>query len=335
MNKLNLQFVGSLQIKRFTFRSENPLEEVWARISQLGSPEFMLYKIHRNSKNNNWDSFVKYSVIRVRQACEFRKSLQQTTLLTAPLPLYYSFLNLTRSILSLNSASIPTPSHGLTFKKGNNFLDNAALILEKGTFVDYLNSMNINSISNKIFTLNDCLSRIIEINYDYTLFCGTNQSSLVIQIEVEAMTNGDVSLIFPAHLTNFRSNWQQEFPSISKTYHLKPEGNVLYRKFLTPDYKGVSNVLHHTLETDLISRDTPIWYLIRQGTSDPILSRPAYYFISLFILSNIVRYQPELMLEISNPDSQLGWLLIRLLKVAERFYPQLMLSWLYDHPVYF
>lgn len=93
--------------------------------------------------------------------------------------------------------------------------------------------------------------------------------------------------------------------------------------------------MHHTLETDLISCDTPIWYLIRQVTSDPTLPRPAYYFISLFILSNIVRYQPELMLEISNPDSQLGWLLIRLLKVAERFYPQLMLSWLYDHPVYF
>ena len=54
MNKLDLQIIGSLQIKRFTFRSENPLEEVWARISQLGSPEFMLYKIHRNSKNNNW-----------------------------------------------------------------------------------------------------------------------------------------------------------------------------------------------------------------------------------------------------------------------------------------
>jgi len=241
MNKLNLQFLGSLQFKRLTFQSENPLEEVWTRVSQLGLSEFMLYKNHRNSKNNNWDSFVKYSTIRIRQACEFRKSFQQTTLLTAPLPLYYSFLNLTRSILSLNSASIPTPSHGLTFKKGNNFLENAALIPAKGTFVDYLNSMNINSISNKIFTLNDCLSRIIEINYDYNLFYGTNQASFVIQINVEAMTNGNVSLIFPDYLTNFRSNWQQEFPSVSKAYHLKPEGNVLYCNFLTPDYKGVFN----------------------------------------------------------------------------------------------
>jgi hypothetical protein len=149
------------------------------------------------------------------------------------------------------------------------------------------------------------------------------------------MTNGDVSLIFPAHLTNFRSNWQQEFPSISKSYSLKPAGNVLYTKFLTPNTKSISILLHNTLETDLISRDTAIWYLIRKVTSDPILPRPAYYFISLFILSSIVRYQPELMLEVSNPDSQLGWLLTRFLKAAERFYPQLMLNWLYQRPVYF
>lgn len=44
MNKLDLQIIGSLQIKRFTFRSENPLEEVWARISQLGSQNLCFTK---------------------------------------------------------------------------------------------------------------------------------------------------------------------------------------------------------------------------------------------------------------------------------------------------
>lgn len=335
MSNLILQYIGSFQDKKLFFPSENPLEEVWARVSQLGSPELMLYKSHPNSKNNDWDSFVKYSTIRIRQAFEFRKAFHQTTLLTSPLPLYYSFLNLTRSILSLNSTKYPSPSHGLKFIKGKNFLDNAASIQGRGTFADYLNFMNINSIPIKTITLDDCLSRIIEICYDYSLFYGTNQKSLVIPIEIEAMSDGEVSLIFPTHLTNFRSNWQQEFPGISKSFHLKPAGNILYVKLLTPDVKGVSIILHNTLESDLISRDTALWYLIRQVTPDPILPRPSYYFISLFILSNIVRYQPELMMEVTNPDSQLGWLLIRLLKAAERFYPQLMLGWLYNHPVYF
>ena len=335
MDNINLQlpYVGSFQNRSFTYLSENPLEEVWTRISQLGSSEFILFKSHPNHTNLNWNSIVQYSVIRIRQSVEFRNAFRYSTLLTSPLPLYYSFLNLTRSILAINSATIPSKGHGLTFQIGTDILTSTAT-LSKGTFIDYLNFMRISLKPNLSITLSDTLSRISEICNDYSLFRGPGQESLVVPITVDAKINGNVLLIFPDSLTNFRSTWNQEFPSLTGST-LEPTGNILKIHFQNHNYKSISIFCINKLETDLIRRDTPIWYLVRQVNPDFILPRPAYYFIALFILSSIVRYQPELMLETMNPDSQLGWLLCRLLKAAERFYPQLMLNWLYDRTIYF
>jgi hypothetical protein len=36
------------------------------------------------------------------------------------------------------------------------------------------------------------------------------------------------------------------------------------------------------------------------------LPRPAFYFIAAFILSSVVRYQPELLVGVSDPDSEQG-----------------------------
>jgi len=65
------------------------------------------------------------------------------------------------------------------------------------------------------------------------------------------------------------------------------------------------------------------------------LPRPAYYFLATYILGNVVRYAPELLADLTDPDSHLGWTIQRFLNTAERFYPQLMFHWAFTTKVFF
>ena len=55
----------------------------------------------------------------------------------------------------------------------------------------------------------------------------------------------------------------------------------------------------------------------------------------MFILGNIVRYEPELMLEVSQFNSEMSWFINRFLNIAERFFPQLKLSEQCGTTIYF
>jgi hypothetical protein len=55
----------------------------------------------------------------------------------------------------------------------------------------------------------------------------------------------------------------------------------------------------------------------------------------MFILGSLVRYQPEIILAAAGTESELGWFLGRFIRAAERFYPQLVLSWLTGAHVFF
>jgi hypothetical protein len=128
----------------------------------------------------------------------------------------------------------------------------------------------------------------------------------------------------------------QEFPSLSHTCKLEPVGNVLrVDKEDLSTYEAIAEYLSTVLEHDLRERQTPVWYALRIVDPELVFPREAYYIVALFILGSIVRYEPEMMLEASNPDDEVGWFLRRFLQVAERYFPQLMLMWIEQCPIYF
>jgi hypothetical protein len=49
----------------------------------------------------------------------------------------------------------------------------------------------------------------------------------------------------------------------------------------------------------------------------------------------LVRYEPDTLLAISNPDSEAGWIVTRFLNAAERYFPHLLLNWVFEKPMYF
>ena len=139
-------------------------------------------------------------------------------------------------------------------------------------------------------------------------------------------------------ITDFRKNWRTLFPSLSSDFELASDKNVLSTS--KESLKEIGNVvefINSILETDLMKLDNArMWYLIQHRDQSLVYTRPAYYFICLFILSSIVRYEPEMLLDISDPYSEYAWIITKLLSFAERYYPQLILIEMNDdRTIYF
>jgi hypothetical protein len=157
-----------------------------------------------------------------------------------------------------------------------------------------------------------------------------------VSISIDAPRHGPLLLTFPKSLDTFRDNWTHEFPSLAGNCILEPTGNVLrVNGEDLSTYEAIAQFLNRVLQTDLRECQTPVWYALRVVDPELVFPREAYYMVALFILGSIVRYEPEMMLEASNPDAEVGWFLRRFLHVAERYFPQLMLMWIEQCPIYF
>lgn len=333
-----LQYEGSFQTgTRLT--SENPLEEAWSRIAIHGSDDFLREQFSWPPRQNV-EPFIEYAGVRVRQAVEFREATRQSTLLTSPLSLYYSFLNLTRAIICLHSDVLPPGKHhGLTFQRSTDLLSTGARIAaQQGTFTDYLDATGTPWKASQVVTLHDALSRINEIQFDYTRSYG--QKSLVIPINVAAYTQGLIRLHISSSVYDLSApttDWTTELPSLASCCHVEVGKNTLrvLDAYSRGSYQSVSEFCSLRLDRSLIWQDTPDWFLVRQTDPDLVFPRLAYYFIVVFILGSIVRYEPELLIEMADPKSRSGWFFNKVVQAAERFYPQLLLSWFHRHPYYF
>lgn len=166
-------WIGSFQNESNQYSSEHPIDEVWSRIGRFGTTSF-LNTFRPDKQDIPWDEYLKYAQVRIRQSIEFRIAAQSATLLTSPLPLYYSFLNLTRAFLALGPELMPRSMHGLKFIKADNLLDSKAQ-LSKGTFTDYLDALSVEWQEGHEITLGDALGHIVELAHDYRSF-SSNQS---------------------------------------------------------------------------------------------------------------------------------------------------------------
>ncbi len=267
---------------------------------------------------------------------ECRASALQATLLTSPLSLYYAFLNLMRACICLRSDVFPSTGHGLGFKSGTDLLSSGAEF-RNGTFTHFLDKAGYSWSSSKVVSLREALARIIEIRVDYADTYG--ETSLMVPIDVDAYRSGEIVLKIPKSiydLSQASTNWVSELPSLSGCCLVDPGQNAVEATHKVSKVEDVSRFCSLRLDRDLLWRDfVARWYLVRQTDPDLVFPRTAYYFIALFILGSIVRYEPELMLDTINPNSLSGWLFKRVVQAAERFFPQLMLSWLVDEPLYF
>jgi hypothetical protein len=331
-----MHYLGSFQTGT-VFETENPVEEVWSRVALLGSADYLRRTFTWTPSAQPPDPYIEYATVRARQAVEFRRAARRSTLLTSPLSLYYAFLNLTRACICLRSDITPSTGHGLVFKSGTDLLSSGAE-LRSGTFTQFLDTAGYCwRSSKKVVSLHEALARIIEMRSDYSAIYGGE--SLVVNIDVDAYHSGEVVLKIPKSLYDLSQaspNWVSELPSLGGCCVPDLAQNRLEAAHKVSKLEDVYSFCSLRLDRDLVSRGfVARWYLVRRMNPELVFPRPAYYFIALFILGSIVRYQPELMLDTVDPNSLSGWLLERVIQAAERFFPQLMLSWLGNQPLYF
>ena len=329
------RYIGSFQ-SGIHLPADNPLEEVWSLWDLYGSNDYLHEHLQVPGDKK---IAVDYIATRIGQSVELRKATRESTLLTAPLTLYYSILNLTRAAIAMLVDVFDSKKHGLLFKPDTEIVSCQAHVTGSGTFIDFLHAAGCSSAKHVQVSLNDCLSRVIETLDDYNKV--SPDPPLATAVTVEAYRSGKTFLKFRPHLVggeeHFRSFWSAEYPSLVTSCDLAPPGTCALRVKSEKEPKtatDVSALCAELLEVNLIPSQHPTWYIIRQTDQNLVWPRPAYYFAGLFILSNIVRYQPESMVDAMAANSKWVWLLRRFLSSAERFYPHLMLNWL-NNRVYF
>ena len=336
MALIGLRYLGSFQ-KGIHVESEQPRAEIWSRLALYGSDQFVDENLTITKGSINKKELVEYVAVRTRQAVELRTATHQATLLTSPLALYYSFLNLTRACMGILEEKTST-GHGLKFKQEPKILDSKAELIS-GTFTDYLAANGVPFKPGVTISLEDCLSRVIETSADYFTVAGKPPHAIPVHVEV--LRSGRVHLHLRDDWTggesHFRTRWKDEYPSLASFFELEPSGCVLrVKKSEEPNsLEEVAKLCAKTLEINLIPSQDPLWFIVRQTPSDFLWNRPAYYLVALFILSSIVRYQPELMFQVTSQYSKWGWFLQRFISSAERFYPHFMYNWIQNTVFFF
>jgi hypothetical protein len=322
-------YFGSFQLGD-NVDAEDPLDAVWSYIERIASLDFLQ---SRGGKKQN----ALYASVRIRQAVEFRNASRATTLVTRPLPLYYSALNLARAGIAVVTGNQATPAHGLRHITSSDLLSNAAKVVP-GTFPDLVGAVqSAVSLGNQL-TLDDCLAALPELADQYSAIPGRISRAVGLNVRYES---GLCLRFDPASLPSdivFGSQWQLLFPKLADVCELgeDPTNELVVKRSLdTASYEAIGRFCSRHLEHRLSFGSTPLWYAIRQSPGQDVLPRAAYYLAGLFILSSVVRYQPELLVATDVVQSQPAWLLGRFLAAAERFLPQLLYSWIVGRDTYF
>lgn len=247
-------------------------------------------------------------------------------------------MNLTRACLGIRHDMLESIAHGLKFHRAQDILACSAEVSSNGTFAEYLKIAGTTPKKGMRISLDDCLARIIEISEDY--HTAALKPGFVCPVAIEADHSGRMSLNFHEKVVEegrFRTHWELDYPSLVPFCELESSGCILTvkQKMKPNTLEEVSSLCEKMLDIDLIYRMEPIWFAVRHENLDLVWPRPAYYFAALFILGNIVRYEPELMFRVTSAHSKWAWMLQRFISAAERFYPNLMLNRVYDTVVFF
>ena len=341
---MDLNLIGSFQ-KGERLSVENPLEEVWVMIARLGIPDYLRSLSARGTPPTdvNWDDWGIYAATRLRQAVEFRNSIQSGTLLSQPLALYYSFLNLARAFVALSQGE-KSSSHGLTAKHPGDILDSCAVVSKNGSFKDYLNIVQADIHPGTEITLRDCLACIPEVAQEvYALSNHNPLATRCADVYASARHSGSIELSFgsPRSAEDFVERWQLWLPQLTHSCELIADGTSRLRVSrpirgtdVHETVKIVSNFLYNNLVTTLTAQESSRWKVIFAEEGKPSLPIEMFYYLALFILGSAVRYEPEKLGQLGS-ESLVGWIARRVIKAAERNFPHFVLNRVYSSPLLF
>ena len=327
-----LPFFGSFQRGRL-HQTDDALSDVWRRLERVATIE----TLRRQARDKHRDEAVaEKASIRLRQGIELRRVAREATILTRPLLLYYSALNLARGIMLAYPGEAGHPTHGLRFVSAPSLLDCTAQVCAKGTFPQFMQSLEWppDQYEGKSFSLRQLLLMVPETLRDHNCIA---EESGVCAVHVKALMDGVTTLRF--HVRNltadeFTSQWATILPWFADLCNCHSEPFTLAVRQTLPTPEAVTEFCSHHLLRDLRFRQDPVWYDYIATRIPSQLDRRGTYLAALFVLSNVTRYEPELLAGAGDTSTELGFFLETFLAASERFFPQLILE-LVEGPMYF
>lgn len=328
-----LPYMGSFQRGK-RFRSSDPLRAAWREIEKLGTVDRLSFIANQRSHSTD---LARSASLKVRQAVELWKASRGSSILTRPLLLYYSILNLTRGMMLPRLGTFGEPSHGLSFTSAPNLLDCKATVTKSGTFRRFAESLGVTGdrIDGRSYTLRDLFAVLPEMHADFPLLRSGDSS--VVVVAVRAIMNGPMRLFF--HVSDldeegFAQQWETLFPWMKDDCTLD-SAHTLRLKENPKDENEIAEFCRNRLIHDLRLRENAYWFDHRTGNGIALLPRLLAYIAAMHILSNVSRYEPEFLEAPTSGLNDLGFVLESFLDNCERFFPQLTVDVLYGQPVFF
>lgn len=336
MHRLDLSYIGSFQRGRF-IDAEKPVEEVWDQVAQLGIPAIneSLSAGATPPVKKPWSEWGGYATARARQAVEFRAATKTGSILTQPLPLYYSFLNLVRGAMAMIEQVISAKGHGMRFHPHSDILQSRAEFT-KGTFLDYMGVLKMPATIGDSISLEECFRAIPEMQDTYIMLTRLQGKGRCATVHINARHSGAVDMRFyqGANQDEFETHWKAWYPGLADICHLSgPFTLALVTPIAEPSEQAIADFLHAHFLMCLSKTDTARWYVIAQEANEPNLPREMYFFVAAFILGSVVRYEPEQLMGMSGLESLEGWAIKKFVQVSERYFPQLVLNRIYSVPL--
>lgn len=300
---------------------------MWRHIERVGTVD----NLRRIATVKNVDpEKAATAALRIRQAVELRRASRDLSPLSRPLPLYYSALNLVRGVLLAYFGEFGPPRHGLAYKGSSALVECAASVTKEGTFTRFAHSVAPQlslELEGKVLSLRDAFAVIPELWADFPLLKAG--PSCVACVRVDAFVRGDLLLTFSVHGTTaqeFDRSWPELFHWLKDDCERTAKPFQLRVKEPPKDEAAIGDFLRLKLLHDLVRRDNAIWFdhVARPGVT--LQHRLTAYLAALFILSNVSRYEPELLDAVTRESTDVGYVVGTFLDGAERFFPQLILE---------
>lgn len=283
---------------------------------------FWDYIIKKNSKNKPFLNSL------LEQAKNFYQSAEQSPVKSKPLLYYYSFLNLSKIILSLENgyAANFTYMHGLKEVNNGKFSLSEIKIQGKKTHIKNVayELMEVfgDNLPNNGFNVNikEMLAHCVGIHRAYSEIY-TNQNEIFLRLEEPTLYKDGLSMIFKSQINSCNDSEYQKLVALNYPIVLEDEKYLLRIEIQTAN-NNKTRIDYYNLSKTL--KDYGIWYFIgNKGYTMYLSTNPnnrysieSIIYNTMFYLGSITRYHPHLFDKIFSDKEQ--WLMSEFLETQPK-----------------
>jgi len=255
-------------------RSENPIREMWSRLSyfetKLNAREF-LKKF--NLSNDKLIDTARSLAFTMRTAGEYYQSADRVSLLTQPLLIFYGMTALSKVLfISTYGKKSPSKAHGLEQPKPEAFASISTKVKKDGTFPQFNSCYSKQKLFRRKFAMKELLSLVPEVKVEYESVYNEKSRALKILRSRHGVSVVDTEI---EEYGNLAMDLRRFFPEIRQTQQFKKGVSIFQRDI--PTIRAVSGEEFLVLP-------------LRRHDKNLFLPEMSVHFLIMYLLGMISRY---------------------------------------------